>query len=65
MDLLVEWREIYKNTLFGYRIKRILTKNFKIIGKGTWVTQLGKYLILHFGAGHNLMVRGIEPHIGL
>ena len=33
--------------------------------QGAWVAQLGEHLTLDFGSGHDLMVRGIKPHIGL
>ena len=32
---------------------------------GTWVAPLVKHQTLAFRSGHDLMVRGIEPHIGL
>ena len=31
----------------------------------SWVAQLVKYPTLDVGSGHDLMVRGIEPHIML
>ena len=32
---------------------------------GTWVAQSVKSLALDFGSGHDLMVRGFEPHVRL
>ena len=40
-----------------------------MVGKGfsrdTWEAQSVKHLTLGVGSGHDLMVRGIEPHVGL
>ena len=33
-------------------------------GGGAWVAQLIKHLTLDFSSGHDLTVRGFEPHIG-
>ena len=33
--------------------------------RGTWVAQLVKHPTLGFGSGHDLMVCGFGPHIGL
>ena len=32
---------------------------------GAWVAQSVKYPTLGLGSGHDLTVRGIEPHVGL
>ena len=32
--------------------------------RGTWVAQSVKHATLDFGSGHDLMVRGTEPHVG-
>ena len=33
--------------------------------RGAWDTQLVKHLTLDFSSGHDLTVRGLEPHMGL
>ena len=33
--------------------------------EGTWVVQSVKHLTLSFISGHDLMVHGIEPHVGI
>ena len=33
--------------------------------RGAWVAQLLEHSTLDFGSGHDLMVHGIEPHMGL
>ena len=33
--------------------------------QGTWVAQSAEHLTLDFGSGHDLTVRGIEPHVKL
>ena len=32
---------------------------------GTWVAQLVEHLTLDFSSHHDLLVHGIEPHVGL
>ena len=51
----------------GFKIVKILNDLSKSLGKntGAWVAQSGKPLTFDFGLGHNLMVREIEPSIGL
>ena len=39
--------------------------SLKINLRGTWVAESIKHLTLHFGTGHDLMVCGFEPCIGL
>ena len=36
-----------------------------IRNRGAWVAQPVKHLILDFGSGHDLTVRGLEPHVRL
>ena len=36
-----------------------------LISGGTWVAHLAKCPTHDFNSGHDLMVRGIKPHIGL
>ena len=45
----------------GERDKDDIKKN----KRGSWVAQLVKCQTLDFGSGHDLIVREIEPHIGL
>ena len=33
--------------------------------QGAWVPQVVKHLALDVGLGHDLVVHGIEPHVGL
>ena len=37
----------------------------KLLSRGAWMAQSVKHLTLDIGSGHNLMVCGIEPHVGL
>ena len=48
---------------FAYALSVSLKKIKKL--RGAWVTQLVEHLILDFGSGHDLTVRGFEPHISL
>ena len=57
----------------GSPLERLLTTNSEIvyqvcaleiyIGRGAWVAQSVKRLTLGFGSGHDLRVRGFEPHM--
>ena len=38
-------------------------KTFTLLG--AWVAQLVEHLILDFGSGHDLTVRGFEPQVGV
>ena len=44
----------------------VLNRHLKINQRrGAWVAQLVKRLPLDFGSGHDLTVRGFEPHVRL
>ena len=42
-----------------------LTHTVEKVPWGAWVAQSVKHLTLGFSSGHDLMVHGIKPHIGL
>ena len=45
------------------KVNSIWIKNLNGKARGTWVAQSVKHLTLGFGSGHDLMIRGFEPHI--
>ena len=45
--------------------KRGLSNRIKLFSGGTWVVQFVKHLTLDFGSSHDLIVLGLEPHVGL
>ena len=47
----------------AYQCQYIYISNNKKLG--AWVAHLVELLTLDFGSGHDVMVRGIEPHVGL
>ena len=49
MTVILQFKKCHKEEQYG----------------NAWVIQLVKYLTLGFGSGHDLTVRGFEPHIGL
>ena len=78
MDTLKPWPAKYKAsssacwkdvlTLGKGSLKQQLTFTHQLRKgnlRGTWVAQSAESAILDFGSGHDLMIHGIEPHVGL
>ena len=46
-------------------ILRMLKKNFFFFAGGAWVAQSAECPTLDFGLGHDFVICGFEPHVGL
>ena len=49
----------------GKVYRQVMSPFKNVATRGTWGAQSVECLALDFGSGHDLVVRGLEPHLGL